>query len=164
MPGSYDTAQICLNGHVTNAISKLDSEANQDHCGKCGEQTITACVKCGSQIRGTRLPSPDDAFYDMSPYEIPGHCRQCGVPFPWTQRRLDAACILAEEFEKLSPDDREKLAAALPNLLAETPKTPAAELIFKRLIKKAGDGALDAMRRILIDVLSESVRKSLFGG
>jgi hypothetical protein len=77
---------------------------------------------------------------------------------------LDAACILAEEFEKLSPDDREKLAAALPNLLAETPKTPAAELIFKRLIKKAGDGALDAMRRILIDVLSESVRKSLFGG
>lgn len=50
-----------------------------------------------------------------------------------------------------------------PALFVETPRTAAAELTFKRLILKAGKEAADAMRRILLDILSEAVRKSLFG-
>ncbi|MDA8120160.1 MAG: DUF2321 domain-containing protein [Gammaproteobacteria bacterium] len=163
MNSQYDTAQICLNGHVVNALSRLDSAANQDHCGKCGEKTMTACANCNAQVRGPRLPSPDDVFYVASPYDVPAHCYQCGTPFPWTQRRLDAAHALADEFDALTPEEREQLKGTLPSLFVDTPRTVVAEFTFKRLMLKVGKAGSDAMRRIVVDVVSEAVRKSLFG-
>jgi hypothetical protein len=161
MAGSYDTAQICLNGHVINAISKLHSEANQNYCSECGERTITECPNCGIEIRGQFVP--DYTFQRAPSYDAPGYCRQCGVRLPWTQRRLDVARMLVEEFEQLTDAERKQLVGTFPDLFVETPRTAAAELTFKRLILKAGKEAADAMRRILLDILSEAVRKSLFG-
>lgn len=86
-----------------------------------------------------------------------------GVRFPWIQRRLDVARMLVEEFEQLTDAERKQLVGTFPDLFVETPRTAAAELTFKRLILKAGKEAADAMRRILLDILSEAVRKSLFG-
>lgn len=163
MASSYDTAQICLNGHLINALSKQDSGANQAYCDMCGERTTMTCMECSTEIRGAQLPSSDDVVHDMSPYEIPAHCYQCGARFPWTQRHLDAARILAEEFEQLTPEERNQLTMTLPDLVIVTPKTPAAELTFKRLMLKAGKCAADAMKRVLIDIVSEVVRKKLWG-
>lgn len=44
-----------------------------------------------------------------------------------------------------------------------TPRTAVAESRFKRLVKKAGADAYEGMRSILVEVVSESVKKSLFG-
>ncbi|MDA8190066.1 MAG: DUF2321 domain-containing protein [Gammaproteobacteria bacterium] len=161
MSSQYDTAQICLNGHVVNAYTRLDSGSNQDHCGECGESTVTACATCKTAIRGPLMPSAD--FFDASPYPVPSYCHKCGTPFPWTQRRLEATRALADEFEGLTLEEREQLTGALPSLFVDTPKTGAAEFTFKRLMRKVGKEGSDAMRRILIDVVSEAVRKSLFG-
>ena len=161
MNSQYDTAQICLNGHVVNAYTRLDSGSNQDHCGECGEPTVTACATCKTAIRGPLMPSVD--FFDATPYPVPGYCHKCGTPFPWTQRRLDAAHALADEFDALTPEEREQLTGTLPSLFVDTPRTVAAEFTFKRLMRKVGMEGSDAMRRILIDVVSEAVRKSLFG-
>jgi len=50
--GWYDTAQICMNGHIINSMSKLHPEHNRKFCDKCGEPTITNCQKCNSPIPG----------------------------------------------------------------------------------------------------------------
>ncbi len=50
--GWYDTAQICINGHVINSMSKSHPEHNKKFCDKCGEPTITNCPKCNAPIRG----------------------------------------------------------------------------------------------------------------
>ena len=155
MNSQYDTAQICLNGHVINAQSRLQPSLNQPYCDKCGERTITVCPQCQIPIRGQ--------LYNRA-YKRVAYCHFCGKPFPWTSAGLAAAEKLADMLESLNAGEREELKSSLPDLMAKTPSTPFAEVQFKRLMKKAGGGAVEAMKRILIDVVSESVRKTLFGG
>lgn len=47
--------------------------------------------------------------------------------------------------------------------LLHTPST-VAETRFKKLMKKVGSEAYDGMKSILDDVVSETVKKSVFGG
>ena len=54
-------------------------------------------------------------------------------------------------------------AAALPDLVRQTPRTALAESRFKRLMAKVGKDSYDAMRSVLTDVLSETIRKTIFG-
>jgi len=46
---TFDVGQVCLNGHKINASSKRRPEFNSHFCKDCGESTITACPKCGTQ-------------------------------------------------------------------------------------------------------------------
>ena len=48
----YDTAQICINGHVINSMSISHPEHNKKFCDKCGALTITNCPKCNTPIKG----------------------------------------------------------------------------------------------------------------
>ncbi len=50
--GRYDTAQICMNGHIINSMSKSHPEHNKEFCDKCGARTITKCPHCNTPIRG----------------------------------------------------------------------------------------------------------------
>lgn len=156
----YDTAQVCLNGHVTNSMARTLPVSNQEHCNECGEKTIMACPECQTPVRGEYCAP---GVFAISDYTPPAFCHSCGKPLPWTQRRLDAARELADELEGLNEEEREKLKGSLDDLLRDTPKTPVAEARFKRLMKKAGQEAYNGMRAILVDVVSEVVKKSLFG-
>ncbi len=160
MATEYDVAQVCLNGHVINELSTAFPETNQKYCGSCGKQTITACPNCHASIRGRMRPGSD--FFDTSEYRPPAYCGDCGQALPWTQSYLAAAQELADIVDSLSTDEREILKGTLPDLVAITPRTPVAEMRFKQLMKKAGQGVAGAFRTILIDIVSEAVRKSLF--
>ena len=59
-------------------------------------------------------------------------------------------------------EEKQQLKESFPDLVRDTPRTAVAEGRFKRLTKKAGTEAVGAMRSILVDVVSEAVKKSIF--
>ena len=157
---NYDVAQICENGHVANSMARDYPDSNQDHCDKCGAPTIMACPSCQTMIRGFyHIP------FNLSPakYAAPAFCYKCGKPFPWTASRLRAAEDLADELEGLTSDERESLKKSLHDLVRETPSTRVAETRFKKIMRRAGKDGYEGMRSLLTDIVSETVRKTLFG-
>lgn len=67
------------------------------------------------------------------------HCHGCGRPYPWTERSIQALTEAVElAAEDLSADERDALKDAIPDLIAETPRTQIAAARFKKAITKAG--------------------------
>ena len=156
----YDSAQICMNGHVINAMAKDYPNSNQAFCSDCGEPTITACPSCNSDIRGYyHVPG----VIGFSDYYAPSYCYNCGSPYPWITTRLEAASELADDLEGLNDEEKQALKQSLPELVKNGPKIVVAETRFKKFMKKAGSEAYEGMKSILIDVVSEAVKKSVFG-
>lgn len=160
--GYYDVAQICTNGHVVNSSADSAPQSNQKYCTECGSATIMACTSCCAAIRGYYYV-PGIVFAGRH-YCRPAYCYNCGQPYPWTTSSLDAANELADELESLTLEEREQLKNSFPDLLRNTPKSAVAEIRFKKIIKKVGSDAYDGLKTILVDVVSETVKKSLFGG
>ena len=158
MNGNYDNAQICLNGHViTSAIN--ENQANlKKHCEKCGEITITNCLNCNKQIRGSYIS--DSIFFPY--YDKPNFCKDCGKPYPWTQRAIDATLELAGEIDNITNEEQIEFKDTIENLVKDTPKTSVAIVRYKKIALKAGKVIADGFKSILIDIASESVKKTLF--
>ena len=157
----YDTAQICINGHVINTMAQTSPQSNQKFCTECGAETIMACPNCNASIRGYYHVEGVVGFFE---YEKPAYCYNCGQAFPWTNSSLEAAAELADELDGLNQEEKEQLKNSFPDLVRNTSKTVVAETRFKKIMKKAGAEAYDGMKSILIDVVSETVKKSIFGG
>ncbi len=153
----YDTAQICLNGHVITAFAVSDPQHKQAFCDKCGAATTTECTRCHGPIRGYYHSS----VLDMTPYPRPGFCYRCGSPYPWTEAKLKAAGDLAEELE-LSQPEKDQLKNSLEDLVKDTPSTNVSATRFKKLVDKAGKEARGMFREILVDVVSETAKKLLW--
>lgn len=159
--GIYHTAQICKNGHVINTSADRYPGSNQDYCTKCGAPTIICCDDCRAHIRGYyEVPGVPDLFFK---YERPSFCHNCGSPYPWTKITLQVARELAEVLNGLNKDEVQELQKSLEDLVRDTPRTKVAETRFKQIMKKVSKDGYKAMRDILINVVSEAVRKSLFG-
>jgi len=99
---------------------------------------------------------------DLTPYYAASFCHDCGKPYPWTEGRLKAARDLAGEMEKLDTSEREALSKSLDDLVRETPQTQVAVTRFKKLMTKAGSVAAESFRKILVDVLAETIKKQLW--
>ena len=96
-------------------------------------------------------------------YDAPAFCYKCGKPFPWTDARLRAAEDLADELDDITSDERESLKKSLHDLVRETPSTRVAETRFKKIMQKVGRDGYEGMRALLKDIVSEAVRKTIFG-
>ena len=155
----YDVAQICENGHVTNSMAQDYPDSNQDYCDKCGDPTIMACPSCQTAIRGNHhVPG----IFGSEHYSAPAFCYKCGKPFPWISAGLRAAEDLADKLDDLTSDDRKSLKKVLPDLVLDTPSTPVAEAQYKKIMRKVGKGGCASMQSILMDIVSEVVRKTIF--
>jgi hypothetical protein len=158
----YDTAQVCGNGHMVNDRASASPQHNQAFCDQCGQATITSCPGCGTAIRG----------YYHSPVVVlggsgtpaPVFCYACGQPFPWSEARLAAARELTTELEGLSDEEKERLRANLPDLIAETPRTEVAVMQTKKLLRKASGEARGALVDVLRQLVREAIKGALFGG
>jgi hypothetical protein len=155
----YEAAQICLNGHLINQMAQTNPDFNQDFCTKCGSATIWKCQQCDSKIRGFHHTPGVLAIYTI---DVPGFCYSCGKPYPWTEKRLAAAQELVNEMEKLTENDRRILTESVEDLVHETPNTPTAVIRFKKLAAKAGSAAAEGLKSLLVDVLSEAVKKQIW--
>ena len=157
--GHWDTAQVCLNGHQIVVSIKDYPERMSLFCGQCGEPTITTCKKCNAEIRG-RWVRP------WAPLELktvpPGFCHNCGSPYPWTERRLQAARDYANEMKGISPDDKSTLVQNLEYILKDTPRTEIAATRVKKVLDKAGKGGNEFAQKILADIATETAQKILF--
>ena len=153
--GHYNNATICLNGHV---VSKYQANY-QKFCSKCGKETYSKCPECNSPIHGKYEV---DGIVDLSgSYNRPDYCYNCGAPYPWTKIILDNAVMLVSLEDELDESMKELIKTAIPDLITETPATPIAIAKYKKGIKCAGDILKNSMRQLLIDVVSETVKKSL---
>lgn len=155
----YDVAQVCLNGHPTNASSTRMPQFNTRFCKDCGSETITACAKCEENIRGSYWGA--GPTYSSFEYEPPRFCHNCGHPYPWTAKALDAVRDLARQAENLSDAERQALADSLDDLVRDTPATPAAAQRVKLLLAKTAKGTGQAIRDVLVSVVTEAAKKSI---
>jgi hypothetical protein len=55
------------------------------------------------------------------------------------------------------------LGQSLDDLVASSPKTEVASLRFKKIMKKVGKESYDSVKTIVTDLVSESIKKTLFG-
>jgi len=160
--GYYDVSQICLNGHTITRSVHRSPEFIKRFCPTCGAQTITACPYCNNSIQGEYHVEGVVARSEDPP--PPNFCHNCGQSYPWTQRKIESAKALADEFDDLSSSEREKLKQSLDDLYRDTPQTEVAAIRFKKIMAKVGQESYAAMKQIIIEVLSEAARKSIFGG
>jgi hypothetical protein len=157
--GYLDLAQICLNGHVVNEYARSQPRSNQDFCARCGERTITQCQHCNTEIQGRyRVPGVIGGQYHR-----PSFCYKCGTPFPWTVTGIEAALELASTAESLTEADKAELSKAIDDLVKNTPRAGVAEAKFKSLMKRSGRKLAEGLKSVLIDIVSETVKRSLFG-
>jgi hypothetical protein len=158
--GYYKTSIICMNGHLISGTSNGDNSQNK-FCRDCGAETIAKCSKCSTPIRGKYIM---DGVVNLSPFNyVPKYCHDCGAPYPWTERALESARILINEDEELSSDEKEQFSNSLPDLMVDspTPQTTVSIVRFKKYMLKAASWTADGIRDIIVDIASETIKKSL---
>jgi hypothetical protein len=158
--GWFDDAQICRNGHLVNSQVRSAPYLNQPFCVLCGEPTMTHCPLCDTPIHGA---FHEPGIFIVPDPTVPLYCLGCGAPYPWTSTRLEAAKGLADEMRSLKPSEREAMKRSIDDLVHEAPRSHAAALTFKRLLAQAGAEAASGMREVLINVVSESARRIIWG-
>lgn len=152
----YETALICLKGHVITSTIESSPESVTPFCTMCGSKTISSCPNCGARILGYHnIPGVIHAFYD-----IPAYCHQCGKPYPWTEEKLKAAKELIDLAE-IPNEEKQSIKDDLPELMVDTPRTAVAVTKVSIFLKKASREIAHALRDILIDIASETAKKSL---
>ena len=159
----YDTAQICINGHPINCMSVSSPEHNRKFCRKCGAKTITHCESCGALIKGFYHDLWASRPGNLSWFTPRSFCDNCGKPYPWTEAKLKAAQELSDMLEDLSPEERGMLKKSLDDIVRDTPQTTAAVNRFKKLVAKAGPVAAEGFKKILLDLISETAKKAIWG-
>lgn len=153
----YRNATICRNGHVLSA-----SKANESkYCPMCGCETYSHCPKCKAPIRGL-YDVEGVAVIGNREYKKPYYCISCSEPFPWTQLVLDNAVELLSLDDDLDNTSKELIKNAIPDLIVESPTTPVAVARYRKCVGSVGQIAKDSLRQLLVDVVSESVKKLLF--
>lgn len=159
----YDTAQICINGHVINIQSVYCPEHNKKFCEKCGAPTITKCQNCNATVRGFfHEAGMGDLVYDYTDLVRPSFCPNCGKPYPWTEAKLKDAKELTDKLENLSLEEREVLKKSLDDIVQDTPQTNVAIDKFKKLIAKAGPVAVESLKIILFSIMSEATKRQIW--
>jgi hypothetical protein len=94
----------------------------------------------------------------------PNFCHECGNPYPWIERKLEAAKELADELDELSVEEKERLKKSLDEIIIDSPKTEIAGTRFKKIMGKVGIESYSVMKKIVTDIISETMKKTLFGG
>jgi hypothetical protein len=155
----YDIAQICLNGHVTTSMARSYPEFKKAFCDECGERTIMKCPTCQTDIKGDYHM---EGVIGGPSYEEPKFCDSCGSAFPWTDRRTAAAKELIEVSDNLTVTEKEDFKKCIDDLVKSGPASTVAQAKYKKYIGKVGSEIGKGMREILIDIVSESVRKTMF--
>ncbi len=158
--GSYDHAQICLNGHIITSAYNKNSSTRRKFCSSCGAPTITNCPDCNTLIPGDYINGSQYRKLTVAP----AYCHGCGKPYPWTKSALESAQLMINDDENLNSSEKQQFCESLPDLLVEspTPKTKLAVSRFKKFIGKSAKYTADGVRDIFVDVTSEAIKKSLF--
>lgn len=155
----FYTMLVCENGHVLT--DRLENSARDDKfCDKCGARAISKCPTCNANIRGDIKDSGVLVLGYTTP--APKYCPECGAPFPWTVSTIEALKEIAELDDELTSEDVETLTESAGETLSETPRTKVAALKIKKVLEKAGKETAKAMRDLLVDVVAETAKRTIW--
>ena len=161
----YGIAQICLNGHLTTSKWN-DGVLVQNFCSTCGQTIISVCPGCSTPIKGSLREKSHingiDYYYSNAAYSVPSYCYNCGKGFPWTQRSKETANELISLSSNLNESEKKDFKESIDDLINDTPKTSIALIKFKKYAAKAGGEIAKGLKDILIDLVSESVKKAIW--
>lgn len=158
--GTFDIAQICLNGHLITDTASGHPEHRKDFCTECGERTITTCPNCNTSIKGEEyVPGVIGIFQ----YHKPKYCEKCGHAFPWTKRQSNAVKELIDLSDNLNSEEKSDFKTSIDDLIKSSPNTIVAQAKYKKYIVKAGSEIGKGIKDILVDVVSETVKKAIWG-
>ncbi|NBA56465.1 DUF2321 domain-containing protein [Enterococcus hirae] len=153
--------KVCTNGHQISDCSTSNSDPQpEEYCEECGSKVITTCPTCRIPILGHKTIDGVITLGYITP--VPKYCRHCSNPYPWTSLILESAVELLSLDEDLPDSDKILIKTAIPDLLVDTPKTKLAEAKFKKGFSNASKLVKDSLYNLLVDVLSESVKKTIF--
>lgn len=157
----YDEASICLNGHLVSEFSVSQPETVVPFCAKCGAAVIRQCDGCQRPIRGyEHIPGAIGSF---GAFSAPAHCSNCGRPYPWTRKGIEAARDLIDELDELDDRERDKLKASLDDLVVDTPASQVAVVRVKKALAKAPGATASALAAVIKEIATEAVRRAVFG-
>lgn len=155
----YQTAQVCRNGHaITDSVDR-NPGLRSSFCRSCGAATMTECESCHAPIRG--YYHVEKVLCLGGEYHPPDYCHSCGVAYPWTRLKIVAAEEAAEEIAELTAAERDQLKASIPALMGQGLATDLAVSRVRRALKKLGAVGAQTLQKMVADIASESVRKSL---
>lgn len=92
----------------------------------------------------------------------PKYCPDCGSPYPWTSAAIETLEELAMLDDESDEADRTGLVSSAEVAMSENPKTNAAALKVKKLLSKAGKATVSAAKDLLVDVLAESTKRTIW--
>jgi hypothetical protein len=69
---------------------------------------------------------------------------------------------MANEFEKLDANDKNLIASTMTEIVHDGPKTTQAATRFKKIMIKAGSGAAESMKKLIIEIVSETAKKVIW--
>lgn len=158
----YEAAQVCLNGHKINSEAVSSPEHNEKFCSICGAETTTQCPNCKEIIRGYFHNDAGFLGYGSSySVDITDFCFNCGKPFPWMEKKIDAAKELIDELDELESDDKEKLKLSLDDIVTDNPRNELASVRIKKILPKIGKPLAEALKTTIISIASEAAKKFL---
>jgi len=165
MPDYYDTAQVCINGHIITDSVQISPQINQKFCDICGSPLITKCPHCKADLRGrkhikdvTSMSGGRVVYLNKAEH----FCYQCGKPYPWLESKLQDARELINDLEGISVEEKDVLTKSIDEIIKETPKTEIAAIKFKKILSKYSKPIVEAFRNILIDIVSETTKKLIW--
>jgi hypothetical protein len=115
------------------------------------------CQKCNCPIRGV-----SEGMYIIY-FKIPSYCIECGNPYPWTEKKIQATKELIDELDELTPEEREKLKLSINDLITDTPRSEVAVTIFKKNIPKINKVLAKSLLDMAVGIATDAVKKSLLG-
>ena len=127
--GTYDVAQICLNGHIINSSARMDQIHNKNFCPRCGSKTITNCLNCKFPIDGdfyvriSNWATSKSSLTTRGYFVLPLFCPKCGVPFPWTEKKIEVSKNIIFEITSLTQEEKELFAKSIDDIVRDTPET-----------------------------------------
>lgn len=157
--GYYDTGSVCENGHAINGNRQRSPEFNTKFCSTCGAKSLDACPSCNADIKGEY--HVDGVVVVGVCWSPPHHCHECGAAYPWTAKKAEALQDVIDELDELSSEERERLKASVPDIVANTPKSETAALWFKKVFTKLGQGAAKVVEKVVTNVATQAVKESM---
>lgn len=86
-----------------------------------------------------------------------------GIPIRGLRGDCKRPVTLVRELDGLSTEEQQNLSKSLDDLVKETPQTQVAVTRFKKMLTKVRGMAAEGLKKILIEVATEAVKKQLFG-
>jgi len=154
MPPDYDVQQVCENGHQITDCYNINQEKREGFCQECGAPTLTACPGCGVGIQGAQIEvnqSYADARFGRHKLirrlsaNVPSYCRNCGKPYPWTQRRIATAIQILTEFGDLNEAEKKTIEQDVENISKDVPEAELSAGRIKRIWERSKSVGYEAI-------------------